>query len=397
MLQQLLNEMQPMTVSRPTPLTFVPTPGDHYSLATGSATMSVVHELVRKQLAAGGEARIVVGHNTQHDIPDGACVEVHYPPPRTRGKKLIDAAFGRIGLARVNEHALYRPAADAIGHDFTGAVLVYNAPGGVVAIKKRCPRAKVCLYAVNALFGTYSDAELRRFVKSADRIICCSQYIADDINKRLPSPSPNVKVVRNGVNTRHFVPPPPRQGDGPATILFIGRMVPQKGADLLLKAARLLHGKTKPFKVRLVGSKTFALISDLSPYERELRDLAEPIKDAVEFQGSISRDRLTAEYRSADIFCVPSNWDDPLPLTVLEAMSSGLPVVGSRRGGIPEAGAEEILYFSPPDVEELAQRLDFFIKDPQTRSQWGAKSRARAEVFDWQNQYETLITALGSQ
>ena len=79
--------MSTSSPAAPPPLIFVPTPGDHYSLATGSATMSVVHELVRKQLAAGGEARIIVGHNTLHDIPDGKCVEVNYPPLRRAQKR----------------------------------------------------------------------------------------------------------------------------------------------------------------------------------------------------------------------------------------------------------------------------------------------------------------------
>jgi glycosyltransferase involved in cell wall biosynthesis len=313
------------------------------------------------------------------------------PSPR---RKLLDAALGRLALPRLNERALYRPALEAIEPDFDGSILIFNAPGAVSGIKKLRPRATVCLYAVNALFRTYTGAETRRMAGSADRIICCSQFIADDINKRLAAPSPKVRVVHNGVDTVRFVPPPPASRDGVPTILFIGRVVPEKGPDLLLKAAALLHGNAPPFKVRLVGSKNFALISDLSPYERELRAIAEPIQQIVEFQPSISRDKLLGEYQAASIFCAPSNWDDPFPLTILEAMATGLPVVASRRGGIPEGGADAILYFTPPNVEELAESLAVFLKDSQTRAQWGERARARAQVFDWQNQYQTLQEAL---
>ena len=374
----------------------VPTPGDHYSASTGSAIMAVVHAITCKHIGAGGQVRIVVGHDTCRDLPDGQCVEVVYPPPRTRNQKMAEVGMGWIGLPRLYERRLYRPILESIEPDFDGTILMYNCPGAISLVKRRRPKAQVCLYAVNALFRTYSRMEARRVVNAADRIICCSQFIADDLISHIGRKSPKIKVVHNGVDTNHFRPRPREAGSSnePPKILFIGRVVPQKGPDLLLKAARLLHGKTPPFKLRLVGSRGFALISNLSPYESELRDLAEPIRDIVEFQPSISRSQLLDEYQSADIFCAPSNWDDPFPLTVLEAMACGIPTVTSRRGGIPEGGAEDALYFSPPNAEELAERLAFFISDAKIRAEWSIRARKRAERFDWQNQYQVLRQAL---
>jgi glycosyltransferase involved in cell wall biosynthesis len=377
-------------------LIHVPTPGDHYSLATGSATMSVIHELTRRHLAAGGKARIIVGRSTRHDIGDGECVPVDYPGGRSRLEKIADVGRGWMGMARRSERELYRPAAEAIEASFDGSILLYNSPGVVGMFKEMRPQAQVCLYAVNALFRTYSRAEIRRTVAAADRILCCSQFIANDLIARLGAASPKIKVVHNGVDSQKFQPAATAEQDGAAKILFIGRAVRQKGPDLLLKAAKLLRGKTRPFKLRLVGSRGFGATSELSAYERELRNLAEPLGDCVEFCASISRDKLLEEYQAASIFCAPSNWDDPFPLTVLEAMACGLPTVASRRGGIPEGGAEEILYFSPPDVEELAERLAQFIDDPRGRRQWSIRSRARAEHFDWQNQYAVLRQALAA-
>ena len=109
----------------------------------------------------------------------------------------------------------------------------------------------------------------------------------------------------------------------------------------------------------------------MSPYERELRILAEPIKDIVEFQSSISRDRLLGEYQRAAIFCAPQ-LGRSIPID--RSGGDGVRRAGGfvARGGIPEGGAEQILYFSPPNVEELAERLAFFLKDAQTRTQWGS-------------------------
>ncbi|HEX8463052.1 MAG TPA: glycosyltransferase family 4 protein, partial [Abditibacterium sp.] len=132
----------------------------------------------------------------------------------------------------------------------------------------------------------------------------------------------------------------------------------------------------------------------LTPYEEELRRLAEPLGEDVEFQASVDRGQLLREYQAASIFCAPSNWDDPFPLTVLEAMSCGLPVVASRRGGIPEGGDDDILYFQPPDVDELAAQLAALVDSAPLRAEWGARARRRVQNFAWPNQYRVMRQAL---
>jgi glycosyltransferase involved in cell wall biosynthesis len=387
----------PAAPARPADLMHLPTPGDHYSLVTGSATMSVVHELTLRHLMSHGHVRVIVGRGTLHDIPDGECWEAEFPQQRGSAHRLIDVGLGWIGLPRKFEWRRYRPALKVIEPDYDGTLLIYNGPGVVGLFKKHLPRAKICLYAVNALFRSFSRAEARRVVDQADRVICCSQFIADDLLTHMGRQSTKVKVVHNGVDTKRFFPRGGEPRRDRPKILFIGRATPQKGPDLLLKAAQLIHGKVPPFVVRIVGSRGFAPTSDLNPYERLLRDLAEPIRDSIEFQASISRKLLLEEYHAADVFCAPSNWDDPFPLTVLEAQACGLPVISSRRGGIPEAADGSILLFDPPNVQELAERLAFFIQSPGERADWGARGRRRAEKLDWDNQYQVLCQALDEQ
>jgi glycosyltransferase involved in cell wall biosynthesis len=387
----------PASAAAPRTLIHIPTPGDHYSTATGSATISVVHELTRRHLAHGAQVRIIVGRGTRHDLPDGQCCEADFSYQRGLAHRFFDLGLGWAGLPRRSARLCYAPALEVIEPDFDGTILIYNGPGVVDLFKEHRPRAQVCLYAVNALFRSFSRAEVRRVVDQAHRVICCSQFIADDLLRHLGRTSNKVKVVHNGVDSKHFVPPAAEPGRDRLKILFIGRATANKGPDLLLKAAGLIHGKAPPFTVRIVGSHGFAATTNLDPYERLLRDLAEPIRDSVEFQPSISRTQLSQEYHAADLFCAPSNWDDPFPLTVLEAQACGLPVVASRRGGIPERAEDSILFFNPPNVEELAERLAFFLQNPQERKIWGARGRARAEMLDWNNQYNVLRQALEEQ
>lgn len=372
----------------------VPTPGDHYSAATGSAIMTIVYELARRHAERGGRTQVIVGRETRHDYPLGECVEVDFLPLPTRRQKVIDAASGALGGRRRFAERTYRPAVTAIDPRFEGPVFVHNNAAPLPLIHAERGRAQLCLYVNNVLFRSYGRREARRTVAAADRVICVSQFIADDLTRRIGRPAPNIRVVHNGADTERFRPRAGGLPGGDPVVLFVGRIVPYKGVDLLLRAAARIAGGGRRFKVRVVGSFEFSSTSALSPYELELRRLAAPLGEAVEFQPFVDRAAIITEYQSASVFCAPSNWDDPCPLTVAEALACGLPTVASRRGGIPEVAGDAALLFDPPDVDALAELLAHLIDDAAERARWGLRARARAEEFSWERQYVKLRDAL---
>jgi len=372
----------------------VPTPGDHYSAATGSAIMTVIYEMAQVHQRQGGRTRVMVTRGTRHDYPVGRCVEVEPVAPPRRWQKAVDVGLGRLGLARRFGAAAYRPHCRAVEADFAGAIFVHNNPVALPAFKKSHPRALVCLWAHNEVFNTYTTREARRVAGAADRIICVSRFIADEMTARVDRIGEKLKVVHNGVDTARFRPDPTARGTGDPVILFVGRVVPTKGPDLLLRAALKLRDGRRRFKVRIVGSSGFSAADPLTPYERELRRLAEPLGDAVEFQPFVDRGKVLAEYQAASIFCAPSIWNEPVSLTVPEALACGLPTVAARRGGIPEVGGDAVLYFVPPNVDELAAHLAMLIDDPVQRAGWSAKALERAGLLAWERQYAVLVAAL---
>lgn len=371
----------------------VPTPGDHYSPSTGSATMTVIYELARRHEAAGGATRIVVGEGTRHDYDAGECVAVPFPPAPSRRQKLADAARGRAGGRRRHGEAAYAAAAGAVDAEFTGPLVAHNAPAGIVGLKRRRPRARAVLYAHNDLFRTYGDRELLRTVDALDGIVCVSDYLRETIARRLPRNRRRlVRVARNGVDIDRFVPVP--RDPGEPVILFVGRVVPYKGPDLVLRAAARIAGGGRRFRVRIVGSHGFDRSQPLSPYERKLRELAAPLGGIVEFQPFVDRDGVRDEYAGASIFCAPSTWDDPCPLIVGEALASGLATVTTRRGGIPETAGDAALYFDPRDHDQLAERLAFLVDDAGARDALGRRARERAEQLSWTVQYPRYVEAV---
>jgi glycosyltransferase involved in cell wall biosynthesis len=335
-----------------------------------------------------------VSEGTRHDYPVGRCAEVPASAPPRRWQKAVDMAVARLARRRPFGQRAYVPHTSAINRDFDGPILIHNNPVALPLFKRRFPRALIGLWANNELWRTYSARETDRIATAADRLICCSHYIADRTRERLAAKWHNkIRVVHNGVDIARFRPAERRPAD-PPVILFIGRVVEQKGPHLLLEAAAKLGPNVSPFRVRIVGSSGFTAEGGLSPYERHLRELAEPLGDRAEFVPFRDRGAVLDEYANGSIFCVPSNWDDPCPLTVLEGMACSLAIVASRRGGIPEEVGEAALLFDPPDTDAFARQLRRLLDSPDEREGFAQAARRQAERFAWEHQHRALLDAL---
>jgi glycosyltransferase involved in cell wall biosynthesis len=379
----------------------VPTPGDHYSPATGSAVITIIAELSRIHAAHHRPSTILVSTGTTAGYPPypiGATREIALGTALpSRPQKLLDAACGRLLRSRPFASRLYNVLPDALERSRCEATLfIWNNPAPLPMLRRRLPNAHLVLYAQNQLFNTYSPREIRRILDSTDTLICCSQFIADDIQRRARSRSPKVQALLNGVNTDTFSPAPPSTPADPPVILFLGRVMDIKGPDLLLKAAAQIANASRPFKIRIIGSQNFSANDPLTPYEQSLRSLAAhpSLAGRVEFSPFAPRNQIVASLQQATIYVVPSNWNDPCPLTVLEGLACGLPMIVSRRGGIPEEAADAALYFSPPDTAQFATHLATLLDDPAQRVTLAAKARTRALQLSWHHQYSALARLL---
>lgn len=190
-----------------------------------------------------------------------------------------------------------------------------------------------------------------------------------------------VVVAPNGV----AVPPMPvssGSGDGTFRIICLANYDPAKGQADLLRAVAQLHQRTssktdqRPLLVELPGYET-------APGQRQaLLDLAIElgIADQVRIPGLVTGTAKEARLRNADCFCLPS-YDEGLPMSMLEAMALGLPVVVTRVGAIPEAVREGVEghLFEPGDVAALARHLHTLRDDPALAHATGRAGRARVE------------------
>jgi glycosyltransferase involved in cell wall biosynthesis len=367
----------------------------------GSAINNVIRELTREATRKGIHSAVAASDNRGNVFPDAELVPVDFLSSLSReyltGWELReDVVSGHLGLRRRNVGRLFRPVAEAL--DATdGPIIVHDGllgAAGLVTIKARHRRRPLYLYVHNSLSRGYSRRELRRFLSLTDAVICVSGATRDAIAEKIgdhPSRE-RLVIVHNGVDCARFHPGEHRTGTVPA-ILFVGMVTEAKGPDVLVDALGLLRTRHVPFTATFLGSSTHAEGLALSPYEEALRHQARALGDGISFRPFVPNTEVPALYRQHDILVVPSQFDEPFGLVLAEGMASGLAAVSSRRGGLPEVGAQSVDYFD--DVAGLAEVLEALLTDARQREAQATRARERALELSWATAFDRLQAIVG--
>jgi colanic acid/amylovoran biosynthesis glycosyltransferase len=172
---------------------------------------------------------------------------------------------------------------------------------------------------------------------------------------------------------------------GIPTILFIGRLVPEKGHAVLLEAAALLAKRGHKFNVTLAGD---------GPERPTLERFAEQLGLAsqVSFSGAVGQEEIHAMYSEASIFCLPS-FAEGLPVVLMEAMAMELPVVSTWITGVPELveDGRTGLLVAPGRADELADALERLLSDPARSHEMGSAAREKViREFNTENSAEQV-------
>jgi glycosyltransferase involved in cell wall biosynthesis len=234
------------------------------------------------------------------------------------------------------------------------------------------------------LLGTLYDAVYgKRLLKTADELIAVCEFVKRDIT-RYGVGGERISVIYNGVDTRFFKPSKKtfreRGAEGfDVLLVFLGRLIPQKGLHQLVEAmARVV--REHPGTGLLIAGRG----GEEGKLRRKVRKLG--LDKNVNFTGFVPEERLPELYSSADIFVLPSLWE-VLPISLLEALACGAPLLVSDAGGNPEVVKDGVngLVFRKGNVEELARKMETLIGDPKRRAKMGRESRKMAvKKFDWE-------------
>ncbi len=202
-------------------------------------------------------------------------------------------------------------------------------------------------------------------------------------------------VLHNGADENCFYPATQVADNRSPVILFVGRLIPEKGVHVLVAAMRLLQASGVSAVARIIGSVNFG--SDRSSgYVDALRASA---PESVQFKHYLAGNALADEFRRASILCCPSTWDEPFGMVNVEAMASGLPVVATRGGGIPEIFSEGgAMLVAKDSPTELADALQQLVLDPALRRRLAREGLASyRKRFRWSViafEYQKLMDGL---
>jgi len=298
-------------------------------------------------------------------------------------------------LAKIQNVASYGLRMAKLVRNFD-LVVIHNEPNLLLFLKKN-PQQKIMLHMHNehlsmCLFRPF----YRQALKKVDSIICVSDYIRRSAVQHYPEYADKFIVMFNATDPDVFKPYGKEallhlkdivaiEADK-SYLLYVGRLTEIKGVHVLIQAFLQIHQGQPNTKLIIAGSSFFEG-ADKTAYEQTLIKIAKPISQHIIFTGFIPHDKLKYLYSAVDVVVLPSIWQDPCPLVVLEAMSSGACLVSTAVGGVPEVVESGIngVSVEAGNVDAIARAVCNVLANQQTITKMGLAAREKIiEGYAWE-------------
>lgn len=317
----------------------------------------------------------------------GHRIDLLAPPPG-RGPLSLP---GRLSFNLRARHAALRIPSDTdamVGFDLDGVFIPRGKPLRVAALKGVVAEEARFERRLTRLRLTAEAALERRHVRGADRVIATSEHSASRIEEDYGISRDRIRIVPEPIDLSRWsqaLETAPRLLRGRPSILCVAHLYPRKDVRTLLDAVARL---APDVVLRVVGT---------GPEEESLARRANrrDLQGRVELLGHVSFERLAAEYRRADVFCLPSR-QEGFGIVFLEAMAAGLPIVAARCAAVPEIvrQGEGGLLVPPRDPEALAGALSGLLSDRRERRRLSEGGLRRVRDYDAPLVAERFMAAL---
>ena len=349
----------------------------------GGAIERWIRDAAVRLAARGHELHVLSrdhGDGRTEAVTDG--VHYHFIP-------VAPAIDGGVAAVLFRGLAHYRRAGRLLRAIDPDIVHHHSRPAGLAISRSGAPRAAhvISLHSMDYgwTFG-YARWDRRLFDRgfyAAAQVLSVSNFIRRHTEERYASVHGKSRTIYNGVDGGLFAPG--AQSDEPP-ILYVGRVEERKGVLVLVDAFEQVISKQRPrLRLRIVGPHSY-WNAQPSAYYQALADRC-AANSRIELRGPTYDDRALADvYRDASVSVVPSVFPEALGLTSLEAQASGVPVVVSDAGGLPEtvdAGTSGLV-FANRNVGQLAEAVLSILGNDERRRAMGAAARAWVlRTFSW--------------
>jgi glycosyltransferase involved in cell wall biosynthesis len=340
-------------------------------------------------------------YNNRHQLHD---ITVYSVPPKIP----LWMKIKRKWYSMTHRRGYYHPTIDYflnealkdIRHKKYDIIILENRPAYALRLKGVTQARLVC--HLHNDFLNSETPQAKEIYKNLWRIITVSDYIKSRV-QTINSNDKNCITLHNGIDLEKFKnhgitssTPKKSLGAGPMTIVFSGRINKEKGIMELIEAMNRLADYSQ-IKLMVLGSSFYGNANNENEFAQMLKSKAEPSKERITFTGFIPYSDMPNYLKKADVAVISSVWDDPFPTTVLEAQAMGLPIISTRRGGIPEEVTEQNAILLDTDehfVDNLAAAILDLYQHPEKREQMSKASLERAKLFDKEIYARNFINAL---
>lgn len=280
-------------------------------------------------------------------------------------------------------------------------IIIENRPPYSLKVKK-VSSAKIIYHIHNSKL-TKESRYAEELYYAADQIICVSDFITKEV-KSIVSNDKKCITVHNGIDLNAFSPNIKSSicrkdmglTEDDFVLLFSGRINREKGISELLDAFLSLK-ELSNIKLLVIGSSFYGGSNTEDLFINSLKEKTDCISNRIYFTGFIPYDRMPDYLSIADVSVIPSIWDDPFPTTVLEAQAMGLPIITTKRGGIPEEVTKENAILLETDehfVDNLANAILDLYQHPEKREAMSKASLERSKLFDKETYAKNFFAAI---
>lgn len=277
-------------------------------------------------------------------------------------------------------------------------IILENCPGHAYKLSQRGFQ-NIILHLNNDLLNSCSRYHDVIF-NGLEKILTCSNFIKERVSTI--QTNSKIQTLYNAIDVTNFITKGKssvvREDLGLSNedfvIVYSGRINKDKGVSELIDALFKLKDATN-IKLMIIGGAFYGNAKDEDDFIRSLKGKAEKIEEKIVFTGFVPYQNIPDYLHLADIAALPSMWEEPFGLTIVEALASGLPLITTRSGGIPEICEGVATIVERDDIiNNLASAILDLYDNPEKCKQMSKASIERAKLFDKVKYAENFFAAI---